>query len=150
MTQQRLYMKRNCLNAEDIRIWAKSVGFYTAVLPEFLHVTLMFSRNAVNHDDFYLYDDVIEIPEDEDRQIASFGRSVSLVFQNHQLKIRNTDIRKLGAKEKFSYCPHIAITYSKPFSMRVDKVKPYFGPIVLGPEIKMPLDPLFMPKESRL
>lgn len=141
-TPRSLYLRREVLNVDDIREWAKSQGFDTIVKD--LHVTIVYSKEPVDwikvgSSDWGGQgpDSNLTIPKGGPRVIERFGEgAVVLAFSNTQLQWRHEDTRRQGASSDFDdYTPHVTITWSPPDGMDLDGVRPYDGPIVLGPEI---------------
>lgn len=139
-----LYVRRDVLNADEIRAWAKSQGF-SSVLDD-LHVTVAFSRSEVDWMKVGQTwspseDGKLLVPPGGPRQVEQFGGgAVVLAFQSMDLKWRHEQIREAGASWDFSeYTPHVTITYDAG-ELNLEDVEPYQGRIQLGPEIFEELD----------
>ena len=136
-----LYMRRDVVNADELREWAKSVGFET--VPTGLHVTIAYSHTPV--DWFKIGEDWTAGPNEEDklvikggpRAIEEFGKgAIVLQFASTKLGWRHESIRERGASWDFpEYNPHITLSWNKPQGLDITTIKPYNGQIVLGPEI---------------
>jgi len=136
-----LYMRRDVVNADEIRAWAKSVGFETVQTD--LHVTVAYSHTPV--DWFKIGEDWTVGPNEEDRLVVKGGPraieefnkgAIVLQFASTKLGWRHESIRERGASWDFpEYNPHITLTWNKPQGLDIAAIKPYNGQIVLGPEI---------------
>jgi N12 class adenine-specific DNA methylase len=146
-----LYAQRKVTNADDILAWAKSEGITGLESADKLHVTIAFSREAVdpgkvgNTSPAY---DAGYISGTSGRRAEYLGDQGALVlkFDSPVLTARWQQFRKAGASWDFEgYQPHITLAYH---DSRIDlsKVKPYTGKIELGPELQEPLD--ITPKET--
>lgn len=141
-TPRTLYVRRDVLNAKEIIRWAKGQGFKTTLPADDLHVTICYSRAAV---------DWMKIPEawsqNEDgsldvkpgsvRLVEALGDkgAVVLMFNSNDLAWRHMTFKELGATwDHDEYQPHITITYDAG-DLDLSEVVPYRGPIKLGPEI---------------
>lgn len=138
-----LYVRRDVINADEIVAWAKGQGFKTTLPADDMHVTVAFSRRAVDwmkvgaawpmgNENGNLI-----VPPGGPRQVEQFnGGAVVLAFSNTDLQWRHRDIIEAGASFDFDeYTPHVTITFKKPDSLDIDTITPYRGRIVLGPEI---------------
>jgi phage-related protein (TIGR01555 family) len=138
-TPRSLYVRRDVINADAIRAWAKGQGFET-VLND-LHVTIIFSRAAVDwmkvgNDGWGgEKDGQTTIQPGGARLVEKFSDAVVLLFSSSLLSWRHEEMKRAGASFDFSeYQPHITITY-QPGDVDLNTIDPYQGPIVLGPEI---------------
>jgi hypothetical protein len=139
-----LYVRRQVLNWRQIATWAREQGF-RSTLGDAMHVTVMFSNTPVD----WLkvspewsqkpgdLSGELALPEGGPRLLQKLGDkgAVVLGFNSAELRWRHEAIKDAGARHKFpEFEPHITLTY-KPGKVDVDKVKPYTGPIILGPEL---------------
>jgi phage-related protein (TIGR01555 family) len=136
-----LYVSRKVLNAADIIAWAKGQGFATTLPASDLHVTIAFSRAPVDWmkaGENWSGDGKgnLEIQAGGPRLVEKFGGgAVVLEFASTMLAWRHMNLRDIGASWDWpEYQPHITITY-EPGEVDVEKVEPYRGRILLGPEI---------------
>lgn len=138
-TPRTLYIRRDVINATEIRAWAKSQGFDT--VQDGLHVTIIHTRTPI---DWIKVGQAGEWSSEDDghiiiapggpRLMERFGDAVVLQFASSRLTWRHEDIKRLGAQTDYpDYQPHLTITWSAPH-IDLSKVDPYRGKIVLGPE----------------
>jgi uncharacterized protein len=143
-----LYVRRNVLNADAIRKWAKKAGFTQAVEASEMHVTIAYSKAPVDWISVGQAwgqgkDGEIVIPAGGPRVVEPLGDgAIVLMFASSDLAWRHEEIRNAGASWDWpSFQPHITITYEGDPELRRaiasgDKfVEPYRGEIQLGPEI---------------
>lgn len=133
-----LYIRRDVLNAADIRAWAKGQGFDT--VQEGLHVTIIHTRTPMDWikvgEDYWGEDGKMTIAEGGPRLMERFGDAIVLQFASSRLTWRHEDIKRMGAETDYpEYQPHITITWAMPEGMDLTKVEPYRGKIELGPEV---------------
>ncbi|WJR66964.1 DUF1073 domain-containing protein [Neorhizobium sp. CSC1952] len=133
-----LYIRRDVLNADDIRVWAKGQGFDT--VQDGLHVTVIHTRTPMDWikvgEDYWGENGRMTIAEGGPRLMERFGDAIVLQFASSRLTWRHEDIKRLGAATDFpEYQPHITITWAMPEGMDLSKVQPYRGKIELGPEV---------------
>lgn len=138
-----LYVSRKVINADEIITWAKGQGFTKTLLPADMHVTIAFSRQAIDWmkaGSSWSENDKgnLTIKPGGARLVEPLGPkgAVVLLFNSSDLSWRHQDIkRSTGASWDWpEYQPHISISYDAG-DMDLSKVKPYAGEIVLGPEI---------------
>jgi hypothetical protein len=149
-----LYVRRDVLNAEAIRKWAKKAGFKQAVEAGKMHVTIARSRLpvdwiAIGQSWAQVEDGELVIPAGGPRVVEPLGDSaIVLMFASQELAWRHDDISNAGASWDYhSYQPHVTITYEGDDELRRSiatgekLIEPYRGEIVLGPEIfEEPMD----------
>lgn len=136
-----LYVSRKVLNADEIISWAKSQGFKTTLPADDLHVTVMFSRVAVDWMKIGQdWSETLSIGKGGPRLVERFGGGATvLLFSSWELSYRHGDMRQKGAKYTHEeYQPHITISYE--FEGDINSIEPYTGPIELGPEIFEEID----------
>ncbi|ULJ73606.1 anti-CBASS protein Acb1 family protein [Rhizobium gallicum] len=140
-----LYVSRKVVNADDIIAWAKGQGFKTTLAADDLHVTVIYSRTAVDWmkagQDYWNEDGTLVIPPGGPRVISIFdGGAIVLEFASASLSWRHMELKRIGAETSYpEYSPHITITYD-PGDVEIRKVEPYRGKIVFGPEIFAEVD----------
>lgn len=135
-----LYIRRDVVNADDIKKWAKSQGFDT--VQDGLHVTIMHTRTPIdwikvgNDIEWADSGNTVKVLAGGPRLMEQFGDAVVFQFASSRLTWRHEDIKRLGADTDYpDYQPHVTITWQKPEGMDLSKVEPYRGEIILGPEI---------------
>lgn len=143
-TPRSLYVRRNVLNAKDIRRWAKEQGFDEMVPAGDMHVTIAYSEQPV---DWLKVGETYSQSEDGSIRIAPGGArlveylgpdgAIVLMFTSSELSWRWFHIKECGASWKWGddYQPHITLTYKGQPELDLSRVEPYRGPIILGPEI---------------
>lgn len=132
-----LYVSRSLLNADEFISWAKSQGFGSTLQAEDIHVTVAFSRAAVDWAAAGGNFDEIRIPA------GSAGRdviplsdkgAVVLKFASHELSTRWQEFLDAGASwDHEGYRPYVTITYSGG-GVDLDTVEPFAGELIFGPE----------------
>lgn len=139
-----LYVYRRLKNARDVIAWAKKQGFRSIMPASELHVTVMYSRRAVNWFDIngIWNSGDITVGEGGPRTVDRIGDkgAVALFFSNGELVWRNREMREAGCSWDYpDYHPHLTLTY-EPGDLDLARVEPYRGKLVFGPEIFEPLD----------
>lgn len=133
-----LYVSRNVKNAGDIIKWAKGQGFTKTLKAEDMHVTIAFSREALDWmKTGEVWQSELRIAAGGARLVEPLGPkgAVVLLFNSSELAWRHEEIKRAGASWDWpEYQPHISITYDGK-DMDLSNVEPYRGEIVLGPEI---------------
>lgn len=134
-----LYVSRKVLNGAEIINWAKSQGLKDLFPASDLHVTITYSRDAVDWmemDDGWSDTGELLIDAGGARDVDIFGDdTLVILFNSNRLKWRHEEMREKGASfdwEKFQ--PHISITQNTD-GLNLENIKPYTGKIELGPEI---------------
>ena len=136
-----LYMYRPVFNAEHLHDWARSQGFTSALEPDDMHVTVVFSRTPFSafytmlarHEDTVHGDNVVI--RGGKRTVEPLGDkgAVVLKIESGHLEAEHEMFRSEGASWDFpSYMPHITITYRGGY-MDPTNIEPFMGDIVLGP-----------------
>ena len=140
-----LYVSRKVLNGKDVVAWAKSQGFTNITAADDMHVTITFSRAAV---DWMQMGEAFGKPEQivsegGARMVDEFGdggKAKVLLFNFSELSWRHEEMKNAGCSWDYAgYQPHITISVDDD-SINIADVKPYTGEIVLGPEIFEILD----------
>lgn len=143
-----LYVQRKVTNGSDILAWAKAQGFETTVPADDLHVTIAYSRQAldwmkVGVDWGSRQDGGLTVAPGGARLVEPLGSegAVVLLFNSSELAWRHMQIREAGASWDYEeYQPHVTITYAAG-DLDLAKVEPYRGKIEFGPEIFEDLQP---------
>lgn len=137
-----LYVARRVLNADDVLAWAKSQGFEATLPADDLHVTVAYSRDAVDWQACRAPTGQLVVKGGA-RRVAPLGDegAVVLHIESDDLQARWQQLRDAGCSWDYEgYQPHVTITYAAPDGFDVASVRPYRGPLVLGPEEFAPLD----------
>lgn len=142
-----LYVQRKVTNGSDILAWAKAQGFETTVPADDLHVTIAYSRQAldwmkIGGDWGGRQDGGLTVAPGGARLVEPLGSegAVVLLFNSSELAWRHMQIREAGASWDYEeYQPHVTITYAAG-DIDLSKVEPYRGKIEFGPEIFQELD----------
>lgn len=135
-----LYVSRKVKNGADILAWAKAQGFESTLPAEDLHVTITYSRSAVDWMTIgEAWQSEMKLPAGGPRLMERFGEATVLLFKSTELEWRHEIMREAGASwDHAEYQPHITISYADRRSL--DEIEPYQGEIVLGPEIFAEVD----------
>jgi hypothetical protein len=134
-----LYVRRDVLNAGDIVRWAKGQGFVDTLPADDMHVTIAFSRTAVDWmkvEPTWSGDEggTLTIKPGGARLVERLGEATVLLFNASELSWRHESIKRAGASWDFpEYQPHVMITYDPPADL--ESIEPYRGEIKLGPEV---------------
>lgn len=139
-TPRTLYVSRKLLNGREFQRWAKSQGFESTLDADDLHVTIMFSRQAVDWmkmGQTWGENGKLTIPAGGARIVEPLGDkgAVVLLFNSSELSWRHEEMKRNGASFDFDqYQPHVTITYAGS-DINLSKVEPYRGKLEFGPEI---------------
>ena len=145
-----LYMSRPVINAEDICQWAAEQGFSQCLVPDDMHVTVVFSRtpfsrrftdiaegkNGSYYDEPYEYEDEYNriVVKGGKRSVVPLGDKGAIVlkFEDPGLSMDHQQFREMGASwDHDVFQPHLSITYQGE-GMDLSSVQPYTGEIILG------------------
>ena len=143
-----LYVQRKVTNDSEILAWAKAQGFESTVPADDLHVTIAYSRQAldwmkVGGDWGSRQDGGLTVAPGGARLVEPLGSegAVVLLFNSSELAWRHMQIREAGASWDYEeYQPHVTLTYAAG-DLDLSKVEPYRGKIEFGPEIFEDLQP---------
>lgn len=143
-TPRTLYLRRDVLNADEIIRWFKDQGVPEVYAPESLHVTVVYSKKPVDWMKMgEPWDARLEIPEGGPRLLEKFGPTQDVLvqlFKSRELDWRHEQARELGASYDFDeYQSHISISL-RAGELDLVNLKPWQGPIVLGPEVYGEID----------
>jgi hypothetical protein len=120
--------------------WAKSQGFTTTLPPESLHVTIAYSREAVEWPEPKL--DTVRAGLPAVREVSTLGDegAVVLKFESTTLENRWSEMLKSGASWDWdSYQPYITISWDAG-GLDLSSVEPFRGELVFGPEEMSEID----------
>ncbi len=142
-----LYVYRKLLNAADLIAWAREQGFKTTLPADDMHVTVLYSRSAVDPikmgEAWFGQDDGgLTVKAGGPRAIEKLGEdAIALLFASSHLSWRHREMVEAGASHDYpDYQPHVTITYSAPDGIDLDAIKPFAGELRFGPEIFEPLN----------
>lgn len=142
-----LYVQRKLLNAAPLIAWAKANGFTSTLSADDMHVTVLYSRTAVDPmkmGEGWSGDDkgVVRVKPGGPRAIERLGPSaVVLLFASWDIEGRHRSMVEAGGSHDFdSYQPHVTLSYEVPEGVDLDAIKPYTGALEFGPELFEPLD----------
>lgn len=140
-----LFASRPVENGQDLVDWAKAQGFPTALKPDDMHVTQAYSKEPLIWPE--AHDDAITVRSTDGRKVGLLGDQGAMVlhFDSPTLQARHEQLKTLGAKSDFpNFNPHVTISWQAD-GVDPAKVKPYDGPLVLGPERFKEVDPNWEP-----
>lgn len=146
-TPRPLYVQRKLLNAADLIAWAKENGFDTTLPASDMHVTILYSRAAV--DPMKMGRDWREDEKGQivvrpggPRVIEKLGESaIVLRFACPDFDWRHSEMIEAGGSHDYpEYQPHVTISYTAPKGVDVEALKPFNGVLRFGPEIFEALD----------
>lgn len=134
-----LYLRRDVLNADEIIKWFKDQGVPEVYAPESLHVTIIYSKTPVDWMKMgQPWDARLELPEGGPRVLDKFGDAGDVLvqlFASNELRWRHDLAKEIGATSDFpEYQPHISISL-RAGEVDLINLKPWQGPIILGPEV---------------
>lgn len=143
-----LYVQRKVVNGAEILAWAKAQGFENTVPASDLHVTIAYSKQALDWmkvNETWSGDSKghLTVAPGGARLVEPLGSegAVVLLFNSSELSWRHRQIREAGASWDFEdYQPHVTLTYAVG-DLDLNKVEPYRGKIEFGPEIFEDLKP---------
>lgn len=141
-----LYVRRNLVNAADLVKWAKANGFSQTLAADDMHVTILYSRNAVDPIEMgeawgTEADGSLVVRAGGPRALEKFGEGAAVLqFASSSLSYRHEEMVRKGASHDWpEYLPHVTITYEAG-DIDLAKIKPFTGELRFGPEIFEPLD----------
>jgi phage-related protein (TIGR01555 family) len=141
-----LYVQRKLLNSAELIAWAKDQGFTSTLPADDMHVTVLYSRTAVDPikmGETWSGDDKgnLKIKPGGPRAVERLGENaVVLLFASSDLIWRHRGMVEAGASHDYDeYQPHVTLTYDAG-DVDLGAIKPFAGELVFGPEIFEPLD----------
>ena len=138
-----LYVRRDLLNAEDVRKHYKAQGLGDMTPAGEMHVTIAYSRAMVDWmkvGSDWTGDEKgrLKVVPGGARMHELFGKdktTLVLLFNCSSLSWRHEDIKNAGASDDHpDYQPHISITYNWTGG-DINTLKPYTGELLFGPEV---------------
>lgn len=142
-----LYVCRKVLNSAQLVKWAMEQGL--SGIKDDLHVTLIYSKKSIQWKK--VIDSSPEATENimiepsrlrwieylgpEATMISGTDKVIAICIKAPELQLRNKGLRMLGCSDGWlNYQPHVTIAVGVDGKRTLADVKPYAGPIVLGPE----------------
>lgn len=149
-TPRPLYVRRDLKpeSAKALIAWANANGFPSTLEASDMHVTVLYSRAAV--DPMKMgetwgseADGGLIVKAGGPRAIEKFdGGAVVLQFASWNLSSRHADMIRAGASHDYGeYLPHITISHNMPVDFGIENIKPFTGELAFGPEIFEPMAP---------
>ncbi|WP_313437255.1 anti-CBASS protein Acb1 family protein [Novosphingobium sp.] len=142
-----LYVQRKLLNGAALIAWAKENGFKSTLSADDLHVTVLYSKTAVDPmkmGESWAGDEQgrIRVKPGGPRAIERFGENaVVLLFTSWELESRHRSMVEAGGSHDFDeYHPHVTISFDVPADTDLTALKPYAGALEFGPELFEPLN----------
>jgi phage-related protein (TIGR01555 family) len=142
-----LYVQRKLLNAASLIAWAKANGFKSTLPADDMHVTVLYSKTAVDPmkmGEGWSGDENgnVRVKPGGPRAIERLGPSaVVLLFASWDIEGRHRSMIEAGGSHDFdSYQPHVTLSYEVPEGVDLEAIKPYTGALEFGPELFEPLD----------
>jgi hypothetical protein len=142
-SKRSLYVHRPLTNANELIAWAKAAGFKTTLVADDLHVTIAFSRKAIDWDAAGESYDALVVPAVVDgvdpkravERLGDDGRAVVLRFESPELAARHQHFRQMGASwDHDAYRPHVTISWDAD-EFDVSTIEPYRGRLEFGAEV---------------
>jgi cation transport regulator ChaB len=152
-----VYGFRPVLNAEEICMWARDSGFTKSLMPDEMHVTVLYSKRGFSPelsmradeppewDNIDMYGNIVV--RGGDRSLKKLGDkgAVVLRFDDERLHNEWDFYRALGASWDFpEYLAHVTLTYDGA-PENVEALAAYPGDIILGPTRYRPIKTQFDP-----
>lgn len=139
-----LYLRRDVLNASDIIKWYKDQGVPEVYAPEAMHVTIIYTKKPIDWMKMgQPWEANLKIAEGGPRLSEKFGDMgdvLVLLFASNELAFRHDQAKYLGGESDYEeYQPHISISL-RGGDLDLVNIKPWTGPIELGPEIYEEID----------
>jgi hypothetical protein len=151
MAIQSLYVSRNVINAAEIFAWAKAAGLPTVMLPEHLHVTILYSKREFELGDLRPDTETLTISGGP-RAFKRLGKDdepvLALQFESAALSRRWRELIAAGAHSDYpDLLCHISLSWENG-DADTSGMEAYDGPIVLGPEIFADIQSDFVAKDD--
>ena len=130
-----LYIHRPLLNGPHLLAWAVAQGFNSIIPIHDLHVTIAFSKKALNWSAIPFDHRSVTVIGGQ-RSIEKFdGGAVVLRFKSKELEDRWQEIIDQGASWDWPHFkPHITLSYSVPPEFDIDEIDPFDGVLKFGHE----------------
>lgn len=134
-----LYLRRDVVNAAEIIKWFQDQGVPEVYAAESMHVTIIYSKTPIDWMRMgQPWDARLELPEGGPRLLEKFGDAGDVLvqlFASNELRWRHELAKEIGATSDYpDYQPHISISL-RAGEVDLINLKPWQGPIILGPEV---------------
>lgn len=142
-----LYVYRRLLNAEALASWAYDAGILNIIPAKDMHVTVCFSRTAIQWPSEKMSESLTIVPFD--RELAFFDNDATVLkIKSPSLEMRHKQFRNMGASSDFpTYQPHVTIAYG---SQNKDVLShAYTGHLHFGGEIFKEVNPKWLSQVSK-
>lgn len=138
-TPRTLYLRRDVVNAAEIIKWFQDQGVPEVYAAESMHVTIVYSKTPLDWMKMgQPWEARLEIPEGGPRILEKFGDAGDVLvqlFASNELQWRHSLAKEIGATSDYpEYQPHISISLQAG-AVDLINLKPWQGPILLGPEV---------------
>lgn len=131
-----LYASRKLLNSDEFIEWAKDQGFEKVLQPGDLHVTVVYSKTLMDWPAPRTGGLVVSSREGRFVEPLGDDGAIVLKFESPPLSRRWQELRYRGAVTSYpTYTPHVTITWEAQGDLDLQKVEPYTGPLIFGPEV---------------
>ena len=147
--RQPIYVYRPLLNAAAVSRYAEAIGLKNVIMPVDMHVTVAYSREAVDWNiDAFRRDQSTVLASGGERRISKFGDSVVLEFESREISQRWAAMIMAGATWDYpQYRPHVTIAVDP--GARVDNIIPPSIDLRFGPERRETLNDDWEPKTKQ-
>lgn len=139
-----IYMYRPLLNAEELVEWARGQGFGSALMPDDMHATVVYSKRPFSpyysmlareegNASVVMGDNIVVTGGA--RSVVPLGDkgAVVLKFESEEFQYEHRWFEGLGASWDYpDYLPHVSITY-RGATRDVREIEPFTGTLVFGP-----------------
>lgn len=146
MSKKTLYVARRVKNGEDLVALAESLGLVDIIDKDEFHVTIAFSKEEVEWDNFVADTSELEITI-EDATIEKLWDAIVIKFESQELKDAwQKYIDGWASWDYDEYIPHISLTYTGDQEITEDT---FSGVIKLWPETMDEVDEQYLKKAHK-
>lgn len=146
MNNKTLYVARRVKNWDDLVSLAEDLGLVDIIDKDDFHVTIAFSKEMVDWDQFVADTADIEI-NIEDGVIEKLGDAIVIKFESEELKQARQKYIDGGASWDYDeYIPHISLTYNSDQEITEDT---FSGVVELWPEVMDEVDDEYLKKAHK-
>lgn len=132
-----LYVSRPLLNGEALRAWARSVGFVSTLPASDMHVTIAFSKRALDWSTVPPKHGGLAVEVGQTGHVKRLGKAIVLRFDSTVLRARWQQFRDAGAAwDHPEYQPHVTISYTDrdDWPTPPERMQPYDSVLRFGAE----------------